>query len=432
MGAIFSRPSQWIVLEDDCYDVGHTWSASCTYSSLELFTIVFLQAAKIYLPLYIFGDIVRRKSLKFFLTRTIWYVLRSSIFLGINGGGFVTFICLLRKLFGRFYFLSAGYLPGLCSSLCAILTERKSRRGNLSTYVATIALETLYRLMKHRGYVQPLPYGEVMLFCFGSAVLFHSYKSKAAASSLTDFLIGILFKPKIPHKFRKALPGRPGIVHDVLMFIANTTLVSLWSFGLGYAMQTVLNALQLGMRIIKNPAARIKQVLTKPYNRHFSSFVASFAASFKIINALLRLLSVPRDVRLYLSGFFAGLSMLFIRSNAMSLYVFVKALEILYFRGVRAGWLWSHYYGDVVIYSISTAMLFHSALFEAHNLRLSYWRFIDRVTGQRLRDLNYDIIDEYQTDSSQLLHIIEAQEQQERRQQMQRENRTRGGERTTS
>lgn len=53
MGAIFSRPSQWIVLEDDCYDVGHTWSASCTYSTLELFAIVFMEAAKIYLPLYI-------------------------------------------------------------------------------------------------------------------------------------------------------------------------------------------------------------------------------------------------------------------------------------------------------------------------------------------------------------------------------------------
>ena len=116
---------------------------------------------------------------------------------------------------------------------------------------------------------------------------------------------------------------------------------------------------------------------------------------------------------LFSSGLFAGLSMLFIRSNAMSLYVFVKALEVctiqpspaiiifilnvvqllphkythrervvflsialiivllsllclalflkvLYFRGVRAGWLWSHYYGDVVIYSISTAVLFHA------------------------------------------------------------------------
>ena len=49
----------------------------------------------------------------------------------------LSIVCLLlyRKLLGRFYFLSAGILPGFFSSLAAISIERKSRRGALAIYM---------------------------------------------------------------------------------------------------------------------------------------------------------------------------------------------------------------------------------------------------------------------------------------------------------
>lgn len=40
-----------------------------------------------------------------------------------------------RKLLGNFYFYSVGLMPGILSSLCAILIERKNRRGALAVYM---------------------------------------------------------------------------------------------------------------------------------------------------------------------------------------------------------------------------------------------------------------------------------------------------------
>jgi hypothetical protein len=75
---------------------------------------------------------------------------------------------------------------------------------------------------------------------------------------------------------------------------------------------------------------------------------------------LLLVLSAPKHIRLAVSGFIAGLSMLFIRSTTISLYATVKAIEVLIFKAIDRGWLRRYYYGDAVIYCIFTAVLFHA------------------------------------------------------------------------
>jgi hypothetical protein len=133
---------------------------------------------------------------------------------------------------------------------------------------------------------------------------------------------------------------------------------------------------------------------------------------------LLLVLSAPKHIRLAVSGFIAGLSMLFIRSTTISLYATVKAIEVLIFKAIDRGWLRRYYYGDAVIYCIFTAVLFHATIFEAHNMRLSYWKFIDNVTLERLRGFNYERVNEcFGTDATQVLDLIKAQEQMEKNKQ---------------
>ena len=114
MGLVqFSRPSTWLYHEGSCHEVGHTWHPSCLYSFAELFCIVFYEGFKIYLPLYLVTqtdlhfasistgflqvvDVLRRRSPREMLLKGIPQVLRSSLFLAINGSGFVAFICLIR------------------------------------------------------------------------------------------------------------------------------------------------------------------------------------------------------------------------------------------------------------------------------------------------------------------------------------------------
>ena len=106
-------------------------------------------------------------------------------------------------------------------------------------------------------------------------------------------------------------------------------------------------------------------------------------------------------------------------------------MQVLYFKAVQKGWAKSYYYGDVILYSLSTALLFHAvsflccvytqyvesflspspspfpsqAFFEAHNLRQSYWRFLCRLTRGRMSQLNWNEIDTFGTQASKQVRM---------------------------
>ena len=73
------------------------------------------------------SDIISRRPFREVVRNTLPNFLQSSLFLGVNGGAFIFFICLIRRLIGRFYFLTAAFIPGFLAAACAILVERKSR-----------------------------------------------------------------------------------------------------------------------------------------------------------------------------------------------------------------------------------------------------------------------------------------------------------------
>jgi hypothetical protein len=127
MGNVISHPSNWTVVYGTCYELGHTWTPSCIHSSSEVFAYVFYEAMKIYVPLYLISNLMRKRDVMAILRSTISCSLQSSLFLSINGAGYVSFVCIVRRIIGRFYFITAGYIPSFCASMCAILVERKNR-----------------------------------------------------------------------------------------------------------------------------------------------------------------------------------------------------------------------------------------------------------------------------------------------------------------
>ena len=84
------------------------------------------------------------------------------------------------------------------------------------------------------------------------------------------------------------------------------------------------------------------------------------------------------------AGFLAGWSMLWYKSQTIALYAAFKLAEILYFKGISKGIVPYIKCADIIIYSISTALVFHVAVVEPHNLRPAYWRFLLNVTGNKL------------------------------------------------
>lgn len=62
---------------------------------------------------------------------------------------------------------------------------------------------------------------------------------------------------------------------------------------------------------------------------------------------------------------------------------------------VDAGYLPEIPYGTVLLYSFSTAVLFHAALLEPHNLRQSYYKFLYGLSGGRISLMDRECLDPF-------------------------------------
>ncbi|CAL4170360.1 unnamed protein product, partial [Meganyctiphanes norvegica] len=88
--------------------------------------------------------------------------------------------------------------------------------------------------------------------------------------------------------------------------------------------------------------------------------------------------------------------------TSIHLYLNLKSLmcEALYVRGMENGYLPCIPYSVELLYSISTGYLFHMAAVEKHNLKPSYWRFLQRLTWGRMGQYNRQLLDPWGLDSA--------------------------------
>ena len=55
---------------------------------------------------------------------------------------------------------------------------------------------------------------------------------------------------------------------------------------------------------------------------------------------------------------------------------------------------------DVILYSLSTAFVLWVAIFEPHNIRHSYWKFMVNISDNRLKEVDRFALDIFGTDAS--------------------------------
>ncbi|XP_027886734.1 transmembrane protein 135 [Xiphophorus couchianus] len=431
-----------------CYEVGHTWHPSCVQSAADITKGALEVSFKIYAPLYLIAAILRRKKKDYYLKRLLPEILWSTSFLTTNGSLFIVFFCILRKLLGAFYPWSSGFGAALPASYIAILLERKSRRGLLTIYMANLASETLFRMAVTRGIVKPIRHGEVLLFCITASIFMFLFRSndglKGFAFSALKFIIG---KEEIPTHFNMAdsvgtqPPERPDAIeteqsqvsaekadHKRKTLIAYTRklLESICKHGprhrcckhyqdncISYCVKGFVRMFSIGYLIqccLKVPSA-FRQMFSKPsrlpsvfYNKEnfqLGAFLGSFVSIYKGTSCLLRWLrNIDDELHALIAGFLAGVSMFFYKSTSITMYLFSKLVETMYFKGIEAGRFPYFPHADTIIYAISTAICFHAAVMEVQNLRPSYWKFLLRLTKGRFALMNRELLDVFGTEAS--------------------------------
>ena len=67
------------------------------------------------------------------------------------------------------------------------------------------------------------------------------------------------------------------------------------------------------------------------------------------------------------------------------LYITWKTIETLYHQGVDVGLIPRIPGFGILVYSLSTAFLFHASVLEPHNVKPAYWKFLMRITSNKYR-----------------------------------------------
>ena len=57
---------------------------------------------------------------------------------------------------------------------------------------------------------------------------------------------------------------------------------------------------------------------------------------------------------------------------------------------------------DVILYTLSTAFVLWVGLYEPHNLRYAYWKFLIKVSNNKFGTINREMLDVFGTNASMI------------------------------
>ncbi|XP_015365059.1 PREDICTED: transmembrane protein 135-like isoform X2 [Diuraphis noxia] len=355
-----------------CHEIIHPWVTSCCNASTGLLIHSIQTSLRIYVTTYTLTLLMKgRKPTKKELKQTLLNILQSTAFLSCHSFGLLSAMCLLRRLFGKFNVLSVAFLPCSLSSLVAILIERPSRRGLLSLYVTNVASETFYNMMVNRGIIKPIRYGD--LFIFGSSItlllyFFRGQHNKTdSIYSLLRFVVGSseennYKKPLLSPQTHQSGKSNQGIIRQAITDI--------------YQAYCTIDS-------------ELKTIWTSDLCPHTYGCLYYILS---IVSCLMRrFLGKDSKYICIPAGLLASLTYCVYRNNSITLYVMLKTLQIMYIKGSNDGHFPDLPRANIFFYCFSTAILIHAAILEPHNLRPSYWKFLQSLSGETvgLIDRNY-------------------------------------------
>ncbi|XP_038078043.1 transmembrane protein 135-like isoform X2 [Patiria miniata] len=430
-----------------CYEMCHCWNPSCIGASWDIAKASYKFSFRTYVIFYTISTLIFHKGIPD-VRKLIVDILRSTNFLASNAILFMSSICVFRRLLGRFF---AWFVwgPACVASGIAISMEKKSRRAPLALYMVTLAIELLINIVLSRGWVKPIKYGEVMLFSVSSALGLFLFRYgnvlKNDSLSALKMLVGAQELPVElqPDEVRLPIASQEnGTQHEGIQRTQRPTFMSalqetlktkclqfvdrlkslqkhrlcqhqssciyyvlqacIRKFAVGYAVQAALNLLRALPKIATRPGLLL-QAFVRQDNFGLALFLSLFVAIFRSLSCLLRWLrNKDSPLHALIAGGAAGVSSIFYRSTAISLYFASKILENLIVKGQERGIVPVIPRAPSILFALSTATVLHAGAYEPHNIRPAYWSFLLNLTGQRYGDMNRMLIAHLGTDSTRI------------------------------
>jgi len=393
-----------------------------------------LRTLPLYAMLYTFSQVVvqRRYDLPASWD-TLKSTLRSSFFIFFHAYNGSVLGCALRRGFGRFYYRILVCAPALLSSYLSLLIEKPNRRQALAFYMLNLASEIVFRMATTKGYFKPVKHGETLLFALSLAAWYHLIKSEGFGHDPVSAAVKVLIgRDEAKSRSSKAggqraesgsLAGNsgggsgsgsgalglrwPGGRHASCPHAQRSCLEYVLApapsrFLLGYAIQCALKLSAKAHQLLQAPGPTLRESLLSAGSLRFGLFLATLVSGGRLASCLLRRHSNSNQCAWHaaLSGFVAGLSMLWAPRSSLSMYVMWKAVEQYYLQAAKAGRVRYFDFTILTIYSASAATILYAFALEPRFVRPSYMKFLDRLSDHRLHQLNRMVLDVFGTGSS--------------------------------
>lgn len=368
-----------------CHELIHTWNNSCIESIIDLFKSGLKSSLKIYLMFYSLKFLFqwkknKRLGIKESLKRLITSVLRSTLFLGMHAPCMMFFICVLNKIIGRLHLISLS-ITGCVTGFFVVMLEKEGRRPLLSLYLLNMATEILYNMAVSRGIVTPVNGGGIFLFCVVSSAYMSLFRAGGLPEFFQNSLKNIVGQDEDDQE-RERLKKQSHKSRIMNSFVYYAKSYVIRNFVYGYLIQLGLNSKSLLNRILGKSTLPISKLFT---DMHLAKFISIYTFLFHMTNCLLKNYFEVDRPGLFgaVAGFVAGSSSVFFRSTSVTLYLFFKMIDILFTKAIERKVFPRLPHAHVICYALSFGVVCHAALFEPHNIRPSYWRQLQDLTGNR-------------------------------------------------
>ncbi|XP_075242486.1 transmembrane protein 135-like [Convolutriloba macropyga] len=158
-------------------------------------------------------------------------------------------------------------------------------------------------------------------------------------------------------------------------------------FSIGYVLSTLL-AVVRNIPRVSQPTRFLSRVFTR-HNTQAALFLSLFISSFRVVSCCLRSVIKSNSALVgAISGTVSGLSFVVFRSYIISLYLFLKAAEILVKYLTKDTWLERLPRKSEFIYAVSAAEAIFAVTMWPQNVRPDYRKFLHTISDHKLQYIN--------------------------------------------
>uniref|UniRef100_A0A1B6CPS4 Transmembrane protein 135 N-terminal domain-containing protein n=1 Tax=Clastoptera arizonana TaxID=38151 RepID=A0A1B6CPS4_9HEMI len=278
-----------------------------------------------------------------------------------------------------------------------------------------------------RDWIKPIKYGEIMIFCISVSMLLYLYRgthTNDSIYSLLRFIVGPCeeqgYQKKPQTQYVKSTDLFSKVKHYIQIQSTSASCPhnhsclfysmrnGLKLFAIGYGLNLCLKLLLQMKKIAYRPTLIFSHMFRMETFR-LGAFFGGFGCLFRVVSCTLRRVScTDSQFHAIPAGAVAGLSFFFYRDNTVALYFMWKALQIIYGLGAEKEMLPQFPHANIFFHAFATAVLFHAALLEPHNLRPSYWRFLTSVSGTKIVHMDRRCLDVFGVESSKSLQMAQS------------------------